>query len=295
MFTFISTRNFRSIMAFIIDGEDNLKTEEHEEEKLFIIDNDKQQAILELFEKQKQILDTQAATEEEVQNKLKGLKIDNLFDDFFNEMHWTSTVAIKKEKKVKFHFEQLDIESGKLKSDLGKVDIEKEMQSSVLKLGIEKEHSLPKYDMSERALKALRKKERQKTKGPEWFNLPAPEITEEMKNDLQVLKMRSALDPKHFYKKNDMEVLPKYFQVGRIMDSPLDHVNERLTKKQRKRTMVDELLADAEFQKYNKKKYKEIIEEKRKSEYRTFMKDKRQKNKAELKKNKLKAKKKVQS
>ncbi|XP_026764543.2 deoxynucleotidyltransferase terminal-interacting protein 2 [Galleria mellonella] len=282
-------------MAFIIDGEDNLKTEEHDEEKLFIIDNDKQQAILELFEKQKQILDTQAAAEEEVQNKLKGLKIDNLFDDFFNEMHWTSTVAIKKEKKVKFHFEQLDIESGKLKSDLGKVDIEKEMQSSVLKPGIEKEHSLPKYDMSERALKALRKKERQKTKGPEWFNLPAPEIREELKNDLQVLKMRSALDPKHFYKKNDMEVLPKYFQVGRIMDSPLDHVNERLTKKQRKRTMVDELLADAEFQKYNKKKYKEIIEEKRKSEYRTFMKDKRQKNKAELKKNKLKAKKKVQS
>lgn len=60
--------------------------------------------------------------------------------------------------------------------------------------------------------------------------------------------------------------------------------------------MVDELLADAEFQKYNKKKYKEIIDEKRKSEYRTFMKDKRQKNKAEHKNNKIKAnKKKAQS
>lgn len=83
------------------------------------------------------------------------------------------------------------------------------------------------------------------------------------------------------------------FQVGRIMNSALDHVNERLTKKERKRTMVDELLADAEFQKYNKKKYKEIIDEKRKTQYRTFMKDKRQKNKAELKKNKLKSKKQV--
>lgn len=77
------------------------------------------------------------------------------------------------------------------------------------------------------------------------------------------------------------------------MDSPLDHVNERLTKKQRKRTMVDELLADAQFQKYNKKKYKEIVDEKRRTEYRTFMKDKRQKNKAQLKKNKLKNKKKT--
>lgn len=78
-----------------------------------------------------------------------------------------------------------------------------------------------------------------------------------------------------------------HLQVGRIMDSPLDHVNDRLTKKQRKRTMVDELLADAEFQKYNKKKYKEIVDEKRRTEYRTFMRDKRQKNKADLKKNKL--------
>lgn len=79
------------------------------------------------------------------------------------------------------------------------------------------------------------------------------------------------------------------------MDSPLDHVNERLTKKERKRTIVDELLADAEFQKRSKKKYKQIIDEKRKSEYRTFMRDKRQTNKAELKKNKLKSKKQLQS
>lgn len=54
--------------------------------------------------------------------------------------------------------------------------------------------------------------------------------------------------------------------------------------------MVDELLADAEFQKYNKKKYKEIIDDKRKSEYRTHMRDKRQKNKAEQKKNKVNGK-----
>lgn len=78
-------------------------------------------------------------------------------------------------------------------------------------------------------------------------------------------------------------------QVGRILDSPLDHVNERVTRKNRKRTMVEELLADADFQKYNKKKYKEIIDEKRKTEYRTVMRDKRQKSKAAHKSNKLKA------
>lgn len=43
--------------------------------------------------------------------------------------------------------------------------------------------------------------------------MKAPEITSELKNDLKVLKMRAALDPKHFYKKNDRDGLPKYFQV----------------------------------------------------------------------------------
>jgi len=43
--------------------------------------------------------------------------------------------------------------------------------------------------------------------------MKAPEITEELKNDLQILQMRSALDPKHFYKRSEMKTLPKYFEV----------------------------------------------------------------------------------
>ncbi|XP_022821883.1 deoxynucleotidyltransferase terminal-interacting protein 2 [Spodoptera litura] len=287
-------------MDFIIDtvGDDDLQVRTElvdDAEKPYYRDHeDRQTAILSLFDTKKQELDTKHAAEEEINMKLKSMKIDNLCDEFFQEMGWSQSIIIKKEKKkMLFHFDQLDLETGKLKSNLGGVDVEKEMKSSVLKPGFEKDHEMPSYDVSKNKLKAIRRKEREKNKGPGWFNLPAPEVTEELKNDLQVLKMRSALDPKHFYKKNDMEVLPKYFQVGRIMDSALDHVNERLTKKQRKRTMVDELLADAEFQKYNKKKYKEIVDEKRKTEYRTFMRDKRQKNKAELKKNKLKSKKKA--
>lgn len=253
--------------------------------------DDRIQALVTLLDEKKKELDAKNNAEQEAQKKLKTLKVDNIFDDFFDEMGWADGSSKEKRKTPLFHFNQLDIETGKLKSNLGSVDVEKEMKSSVLQPGLEKEHSLPAYHVNQKKLKALRKKEREKTKGEKWFNLPAPEITEEVKNDLQILKMRSALDPKHFYKKNDMEVLPKYFQIGSVMDSPLDHVNERLTKKQRKRTMVDELLADAEFNKYNKKKYKEIIDNKRRTEYKTFMKDKRLKNKAVLKKNKEKIKK----
>lgn len=44
--------------------------------------------------------------------------------------------------------------------------------------------------------------------------MKAPEITEELKNDIQVVQMRSALDPKHFYKRNEMKTIPKYFEVS---------------------------------------------------------------------------------
>lgn len=63
------------------------------------------------------------------------------------------------------------------------------------------------------------------------------------------------------------------------MDSPLDFYNNRLTKKERKKTLVDELLADAEFQKYNKRKYKEIMEQKQKTHYKSWRKAKNLKKK----------------
>ena len=55
--------------------------------------------------------------------------------------------------------------------------------------------------------------EREKTTGKNWFDMPAIEVTPELKNDLRVLKMRSALDPAQHYKANDSKALPKYFQV----------------------------------------------------------------------------------
>lgn len=44
--------------------------------------------------------------------------------------------------------------------------------------------------------------------------MKAPEVSQELKGDLQVLKMRGSMDPKRFYKKNDRDGFPKYFQVS---------------------------------------------------------------------------------
>lgn len=51
------------------------------------------------------------------------------------------------------------------------------------------------------------------TKGKDWFNLPATKITDSVRHDLDLVRMRSALDTKRFYKKNESEAYPKYFQV----------------------------------------------------------------------------------
>ncbi|OWF50519.1 deoxynucleotidyltransferase terminal-interacting protein 2-like [Mizuhopecten yessoensis] len=138
------------------------------------------------------------------------------------------------------------------------------MKKSVLQPDIEKKYALPPYQESLQTLKKQRKKDKEMTKGKGWFNMTAPEMTEETKNDLTVLQMRRALDPKRFYKSNDIKTLPKFFQFGKVIENSADFYHSRVPKKQRKSTMVDELLADAEFRTYNKRKYVEIQEAKRK-------------------------------
>jgi hypothetical protein len=58
-------------------------------------------------------------------------------------------------------------------------------------------------------------KKREATKGSKWFDMKAPEMSEELRNELEILQMRSELDPKRFYKRSEMKTLPKYFEVRR--------------------------------------------------------------------------------
>ncbi|XP_014635624.1 PREDICTED: deoxynucleotidyltransferase terminal-interacting protein 2 isoform X2 [Ceratotherium simum simum] len=136
------------------------------------------------------------------------------------------------------------------------------LQKAVITPDFEKNYCVPPYRESKYQLQKKRRKERQKTAGDGWFGMKAPELTDELKNDLKVLKMRASMDPKRFYKKNDRDGFPKYFQIGTIVDNPADFYHSRIPKKQRKRTIVEELLADSEFRRYNRRKYSEIMAEK---------------------------------
>ncbi|XP_004402563.1 PREDICTED: deoxynucleotidyltransferase terminal-interacting protein 2 [Odobenus rosmarus divergens] len=136
------------------------------------------------------------------------------------------------------------------------------LQKAIITPDFEKNYCVPPYSESKHQLQKKRRKERQKTAGDGWFGMKAPELTDELKNDLKALKMRASMDPKRFYKKNDRDGFPKYFQIGTIVDNPADFYHSRIPKKQRKRTIVEELLADSEFRRYNRRKYSEIMAEK---------------------------------
>uniref|UniRef100_A0A6P4E0W9 Deoxynucleotidyltransferase terminal-interacting protein 2 n=1 Tax=Drosophila rhopaloa TaxID=1041015 RepID=A0A6P4E0W9_DRORH len=116
----------------------------------------------------------------------------------------------------------------------------------------------------------LNRAERGKTKGSGWFNLPATEVTEDMRNDLKIIQMRSVLNPKQFYKKNDYKILPKFFQIGTVTHSALDNFKDKKARKTK--SIVAELLDDEMFQKFNKKKYQEVIQRTDKYAQRKIMK-----------------------
>jgi len=111
---------------------------------------------------------------------------------------------------------------------------------------------------SDREHKKERKAVRESTKGKGWFNMPATELTEENRHDLELLRMRASLDPVAHYRKNQLKVLPKYFQKGKVLDNSADRYSSRLSNRERKQTLVDELLNDHEFLAKNKHRYTEI-------------------------------------
>ncbi|KAF8555203.1 Fcf2-domain-containing protein [Imleria badia] len=120
--------------------------------------------------------------------------------------------------------------------------------------------------------KQLTRKERKalknKTTGPGWFDLPAPAEADlpRLHRDVEALRLRNRLDPKRFYRKDDGEGkgikgLPKHFAIGTILPTttPFGTAStDNLPRAHRKRTLVDELVDDAEARRYAKKKFDEL-------------------------------------
>ncbi|KAI0264033.1 Fcf2 pre-rRNA processing-domain-containing protein [Gloeopeniophorella convolvens] len=120
--------------------------------------------------------------------------------------------------------------------------------------------------------KPLTKKEKkalkEKTAGPGWFDLPAPAEADlpRLHKEYEALRLRNQLDPKRFYRKDPGESrgikgLPKHFAIGTIVptNTPFGGPSgDNLPRSARKRTLVDELVDDAEARHYAKRKFNEL-------------------------------------
>ncbi|KAI1661636.1 Fcf2-domain-containing protein [Daldinia decipiens] len=111
--------------------------------------------------------------------------------------------------------------------------------------------------------------------GPSWFNLPRTDLTPQLKKDLQLLRMRDVLDSKRFYRKDSSRALvPQFSSVGTIVEGPTDFFNARLTKKERKRTLLEEVLETEDATRRFKNKYGQIQDVKtsgKKGHYKKMM------------------------
>ena len=53
-------------------------------------------------------------------------------------------------------------------------------------------------------------------------------MTDEVKRDLRLLKLRGVMDPKRFYKSADQTKFPKYFQFGTVVEGPTEFYSGKI-------------------------------------------------------------------
>lgn len=112
--------------------------------------------------------------------------------------------------------------------------------------------------------KKAKKEEMKNTAGPLWYNMKAPELTPELKEDLKAMQVKQYTDPTQFFKKNDKNKLEKFFQIGTIQDNILEGKKNRLRKSEVRNRIAEEILDRDISKNYTLKKFDEIQKQRRK-------------------------------
>ncbi|KAE9403974.1 hypothetical protein BT96DRAFT_917147 [Gymnopus androsaceus JB14] len=117
----------------------------------------------------------------------------------------------------------------------------------------------PEFQYDQHLTKKQKKELKNKTAGPDWFDLPAPAEADlpRLYREVEALRLRNQLDPKRFYRKEEGEGkgikgLPKHFAIGTIVmtKTPFGGASgENLTRAQRKRTLM---------KRYAKRKFEDL-------------------------------------
>ncbi|KAH7827181.1 putative Fcf2 pre-rRNA processing [Monocercomonoides exilis] len=93
----------------------------------------------------------------------------------------------------------------------------------------------------EKAIIPLGKQEPKAIMTKKWASMESSKTDESVEKDLRFLELRKYASKKQFYKSTGMKEKPKTFQIGTVMEGPGEYFSGRLTKKQRQKTLLDEI------------------------------------------------------
>ena len=112
--------------------------------------------------------------------------------------------------------------------------------------------------------KKRRREENRNSTGPKWFNMKAPELTTELKQELKAVQLGKLSEPFQFHKKNDRKGYAIFFQIGTIQDNILDGKANRLKKNEIKNRIAEQLLDYDLEQNFTLRKFNEYQEQRKK-------------------------------
>lgn len=148
----------------------------------------------------------------------------------------------------------------------------------------------PKYNIEPLNSEYIKKKQNKinhtKTTGKDWFNMQAPEITPEIENDLKALQLRHIINPRRFYKRPDIDGLPRFFQIGTLQNSITQGKKYQLKRSEKKSSLIEEFIDEDADANYTTRKFLEIQTKKSKlGRKRSKINEYKLKNKSRGKKN----------
>mmetsp|Transcript_867 Transcript_867/g.1907 ORF Transcript_867/g.1907 Transcript_867/m.1907 type:complete len:283 (+) Transcript_867:15-863(+) len=105
------------------------------------------------------------------------------------------------------------------------------------------------------------RKQRDNSAGQGWFGMTATPMSDQLKSDLAIIRNRNYLDPKKFYKSAD-SFNGKVLQVGTVIEGSSEFYSSRLTNKERKQNLTEEIMSDVTVANYAKRKYYDMQSDK---------------------------------
>ncbi|EFA83016.1 hypothetical protein PPL_03798 [Heterostelium album PN500] len=145
---------------------------------------------------------------------------------------------------------------GVLKNELKKVT-KKELKGASNERVLDAKNKIKTINESDSVLpnKVIKKPVHENKK---WFGFGEGEITEEMKLEAELIRLKSFADNTKKRSKDATKELPKYFEVGTFINNHEDYYN-RFTNREKKRGNLGDIMEDEKVMNYIDRKSSEII------------------------------------